>query len=191
MIVRPPGPRLDGDTELRIGVNGLDGSRDADSGSCATLLAMASHDFDILAPILHGGTAQAQLGRAEYATRQLADKADGHLPAASAAGDEHATAARRVADGTIAAGSTLHPPGAGPSTQPPQRLPGGSREVAAAWLLCVFIAVLALGATSGPHNSESPAAAVANKTAIRWHMQAVCTPPLPCAEGATAILEPW
>jgi hypothetical protein len=202
MIVRPPGPRLDGDTELRIGVNGMDGSGDADSGFCATLLATASHDLrqplqaiggahDMLAPILHGGAAQAQLDRAEDATRQLADKADGHLPAASAAGDEHATAARRVADGTIAAGSTLHPPGVGPSTQPPQRLPGGSREVAAAWLLCVFIAVLALGATSGPHNSEPPAAAVANKTAIRLHMRAVCTPPLPCAEGATAILEPW
>jgi len=202
MIDRPPGPPLDGDTESRIAGNGMAGSGDANSGFCATLLAMASDDLrqplqaiggahDMLAPILHGGAAQAQLGRAEDATRQLADKADGHLPAASAAGDEHATAARRVADGTIAAGSTLHPPGAGPSTQPPQRLPGGGREVAAAWLLCVFIAVLALGATSGLHNSEPPAAAVANKTAIRWHMRVVCTPPLQCAEGATAILEPW
>jgi hypothetical protein len=65
------------------------------------------------------------------------------------------------------------------------------REVAAAWLLCVFIAVLALGATRGLHNSEPPAATVANKTAIRWHSRAVCTPLLPCAEGVTAILEPW
>jgi hypothetical protein len=109
----------------------------------------------------------------------------------AAAGDEHATTARSVAGGTIAAGSTLHPPGAGPSTPPPQRLPGGGREIAAAWLLCVFIAVLALGATSGLHNSEPPAAAVANKTAIRWHMRAACKPPLPCAEGAIAILEHW
>ncbi len=28
-------------------------------------------------------------------------------------------------------------------------------------------------------------------TAIRWHTRAVCTPPLPCAEGGTAILDPW
>jgi len=65
------------------------------------------------------------------------------------------------------------------------------REVAATWLLCVFIAVLALGATRGLHNSEPPAGTVADKTAIRWHSRAVCTPPLPRAEGVTAILEPW
>jgi hypothetical protein len=202
MIDRPPGPPLDGDTESRIAGNGMAGSGDANSDVCTTSLAMAGHNLrqppqamggahDVLAPILHGGAAQAQPGRAEDAKRQLADKADGHLRGTSAAGDEHATAARRVADGTLAAGSTLHPPGAGPSTQPPQRLPGGGREVAAAWLLCVFIAVLALGATSGLHNSEPPTATVANKTVIRWHTRAVCTPPLRCAEGGTAILEPW
>src|SRR4030088_2635579 len=124
----------------------MDGSGDADSGFCATLLAMARHDLrqplqaiggahDMLAPILHGGAAQAQLGRAEDATRQLADKADGHLPAASAAGAEHATAARCVADGTTAADSNSPPRGGGLSTHPPQRLPDGGREVAAAWLL--------------------------------------------------------
>ena len=88
MIDRPPGPPLDGDTELRIGVDGMDGSGDADSGFCATLLAMAGHDLrqplqviggahDVLAPILHRGAAQAQLARVEDATRQLADKAYG------------------------------------------------------------------------------------------------------------------
>jgi hypothetical protein len=59
-------------------------------------------------------------------------------------------------------------------------LPSG-REIAAAWLLCVLIAVLALGATSGLHNSEPSVVTVANMTAIRWHMRAVCTPPLSCA----------
>ena len=108
---------------------------------------------------------------------------------AAAADDEHATAARRVADGALSAGSTLPRPGAGPPPRSPQRLPS-DREVAAAWLLCVFIAVLAVGATSGLHSSEPPAATVANKTAIRWHMRAACTLPLPCAEGGTAILEP-
>jgi hypothetical protein len=39
---------------------------------------------------------------------------------------------------------------------PRERLPSG-REAAAAWLLCVFIAALALGATSGLHNNEQPA----------------------------------
>src|SRR5260370_1025895 len=70
--------------------------------------------------------------------------------AASAAGDEHGTAARRVAAGALSASSTLLRPGTGPSAKSPQRSPSG-REVAAAWLLCVFIAVLALGATSGLH----------------------------------------
>jgi hypothetical protein len=202
MIDRPAGPRLDGDTAPRVGVDGIDGSGDAtNSDFCATLLAMASHELrqplqmivgahHVLARILHGSAAQAQLARVEDATRQLADKAYGRLRAASAAGDEHATAARRVADGALSAGSTLPRPGAGPPPRSPQRLPSG-REVAAAWLLCVFIAVLALGATSGLLSSEPPAATVANKTAIRWHMRAVCTPPLPCAEGGTAILEPW
>ena len=88
MIDRPPGPPLDGDTELRIGVDGMDGSGDADSGFCATSLAMGGHDLrqplqviggahDVLAPILHRGAAQAQLARVEDATRQLADKAYG------------------------------------------------------------------------------------------------------------------
>jgi hypothetical protein len=43
MIDRPPGPPLDGDTELRIGVDGMDGSGDANSDVCATSLAMAGH----------------------------------------------------------------------------------------------------------------------------------------------------
>jgi hypothetical protein len=122
--------------------------------------------------------------------RKAAVYLEAHLAVAAAGGDEHATAARRVADGALSAGPTLPRPAAEPSTRSPQWLPSG-REVAAAWLLCVFIAVLALGATSGLHNSEPPAANVANKTAIRWHMRAICTPPLPCAEGVTAILEPW
>ena len=114
---------------------------------------------------------------------------EAHLRAA-AADDEHATAARRVADGALSAGSTLPRPGAGPPPRSPQQLPS-DREVAAAWLLCVFIAALALGATSGLHNSEPPADTLTNRTAVRWHTRAVCTPPLPCAEGDTAILEPW
>jgi hypothetical protein len=117
-------------------------------------------------------------------------EADGRWRAASAAGDEHGTAARCVAAGALSASSTLLRPGAGPSTKSPQRSPSG-REVAAAWLLCVFIAVLALGATGRLHNSEPPAVTVAKKTAIRGHMPAVCAPPFPCAEGGTAILEPW
>jgi two-component system, OmpR family, phosphate regulon sensor histidine kinase PhoR len=87
MIDWSPGPRLDGDTELRIAVDGMDGSGDADRDFCATLLAMASHDLrqplqvivgahDVLARILHGSAAQAQLARVEDATRQLADKLD-------------------------------------------------------------------------------------------------------------------
>jgi ferric-dicitrate binding protein FerR (iron transport regulator) len=130
--------------------------------------------------------AQFIAGNADTAVAHV----EAHLRAASTAGDEHAIAARRVADGALSVGSTLPRPGAGPSTRSPQRSPSG-REVAAAWLLCVFIAVLALGATSGRHNGEPPAATVANKTAIRWHLRAGCTPPLPCAEGGTAILEPW
>jgi len=145
---------------------------------------------DVLARIPHGGAAQAQPARPEDATTQLADTAYGRLRTASAAGDENATAARRVADGALSAGSTLPRPGVGPSPRSPQRLPSG-REVAAAWLLCVFIAVLALGATSGLHNSEPPADTLTNRTAVRWHMRTVCTPPLRCAEGGTAILEPW
>ena len=201
MIDRPPGPPLDGDTESRIAGDGMAGSGDANSDVCATSLAMAGHHLrqppqvmggahDVLARIPHGGAAQAQPARPEDTTTQLADTAYGRLRAASAAGEEHATAARRVADGALSAGSTLPRPGVGPSPRSPQRLPSG-REVAAAWLLCVFIAVLALGATSGLHNSEPPTATVANKTAIRWHTRAVCTPPLRCAEGGTAILEPW
>ena len=201
MIDRPPGPPLDGDTDSRIAGDGMAGSGDANSDVCATSLARAGHNLrqppqvmggahDVLAPIPHGGAAQAQPARPEDTTTLLADTADGRLRAASAAGDEHATAARRVADGALSVGSTLPCPRAGPSTRSPQRLPSG-REVVAAWLLCVFVAVLALGATSGLHNSEPPAATVPNKTAIRWHMRAVCTPPLPCAEGGTAILEPW
>jgi len=73
---------------------------------------------------------------------------------------------------------------------PRERLPSG-REAAAAWLLCVFIAALALGATSGLHNNEQPAAPLANKTATPWRLRAICTPPLPCSEGGTAIREPW
>ena len=38
--------------------------------------------------------------------------------------------------------------------------------VAAAWLLCICVAALALGVTRGLHNSELPAATVADKTAI-------------------------
>src|SRR5258708_32736142 len=70
MIGRPPRPRLDGNTELRVGVDGIDGSGDANSGFCARLWAMASHDLrqplqvidgahDVLAPIHHGAAAQA------------------------------------------------------------------------------------------------------------------------------------
>jgi hypothetical protein len=123
----------------------MDGSGDANSGFCAMLLAMASHHLrqplhvidsarDVLVPIHHGASAQAQQARVEYATRQLADKAYGRLRAASAAGDEHATAARRVTDGALSAGWTLPRPRVGPSTRSPQRLPSG-REFAAAWLL--------------------------------------------------------
>ena len=122
--------------------------------------------------------------------RKAAVYLEAHLAVAAAGGDEHATAARRVADGALSAGSTLPRPGVGPSPRSPQRLQSG-REVAAAWLLCVFIAVLALGATSGLHNSEPPADTLTNRTAVRWHMRTVCTPPLRCAEGGTAILEPW
>src|SRR5690242_16558091 len=112
---------------------------------------------------------RAQQARVGDVTRQLTDKADSRLRAASATGEEHATPARRAADGALSVGTTLPRPGARPSTRSPQRLPSG-RELAAAWLLCVFIAVLAVGATSGLHSSEPPAATVANKTAIRWHM---------------------
>ena len=68
----------------------LDGGGDftrAASDFSATLLAMAGHDLrqplqvivgahDLLARIPHGGAVQAQLARAEDATRQLADKLD-------------------------------------------------------------------------------------------------------------------
>ncbi len=68
----------------------LDGGGDlacAAGDFSATLLAMAGHDLrqplqvivgahDLLARIPHGGAAQAQLNRAEDATRQLADKLD-------------------------------------------------------------------------------------------------------------------
>ena len=80
-------------------------------------------------------------------------EADGRRRAASAAGNEHGTAARRVAAGALSASSTLLHPG-GPSTKLPQRSPSG-REVAATWLLCVFIAVLALGATQSSIRSPS------------------------------------
>jgi hypothetical protein len=73
---------------------------------------------------------------------------------------------------------------------PAERLPSG-REAAAAWLLCVFIAALALGVTSGLHDKELPAATVADKTAIGWHAGSVCRLPLACAEGDTAIGKPW
>jgi hypothetical protein len=106
MIDRPPGPPLDGDTESRIAGDGMAGSGDANSDVCATSLAMAGHNLrqppqvmggahDVLARIPHGGAAQAQPARPEDATRQLADTAYGRLRAASAAGEEHATGARR------------------------------------------------------------------------------------------------
>jgi hypothetical protein len=200
-MIDPPRPPLDGDTESRIGGDGMAGSGDANSDVCATSLAMEGHNLrqppqvmggahDVLARVPHGGAAQVQPARPEDATRQLADTVYGRLRAASAAGEEHATAARRAADGALSVGSTLPCPVARLSTRSPQRLPSG-REVAAAWLLCVFIVVLALGATSGLHNSERPADTLTDRTAVRWHTRAVCTPPLPCAEGGTAILEPW
>ena len=66
---------MDGDTESRIAGDGMAGSGDANS-DCATASAMASHD--LRHPLkTTGGAAQAQLGRAEVATRQLADKAYG------------------------------------------------------------------------------------------------------------------
>jgi hypothetical protein len=80
MIDRPPGPSLDGDTELRIGVDGMDGSGDANSGVCARLWAMASYDLrqplqvisgahNVLAPNpprrLRAGTAGSGRGRYE------------------------------------------------------------------------------------------------------------------------------
>jgi hypothetical protein len=149
------GPPLGDDTARRIGVDGIDGSADANSGFCATLLAMASHELrqplqvivsahDVLARIFHRSAAQAQLARVKDATRQLADKACCRARAASAAGDEHATAAKRAADGALSAGSTLPRPGAGASTRSPQELPSG-REVAAAWLLCLHRGACARG----------------------------------------------
>ena len=44
-------------------------------------------------------------------------------------------------------------------------------------------AVLALGATSGVHDSEPPADTLTSRTAVRWHMRAVCTPPPPVCGG--------
>ena len=73
---------------------------------------------------------------------------------------------------------------------PAERLASG-REAAAAWLLCVFIAALALGVTTGLHNKELPTATVADKTAIGWHLRSVCRLPLKCVEGDTAIEKPW
>jgi hypothetical protein len=73
---------------------------------------------------------------------------------------------------------------------PAERLPS-TREAAAAWLLCLFIAALALGVTTGLHNKELPTATVADKTAIGWHLRSVCRLPLKCVEGDTAIEKPW
>jgi hypothetical protein len=73
---------------------------------------------------------------------------------------------------------------------PAERLPSW-REAVAAWLVCVFIAALALGVTSGLHNSELPTGTVADKTAIGWHARYVCRLPLACAEGDTAIGKSW
>jgi hypothetical protein len=55
----------------------------------------------------------------------------------------------------------------------------------------VFIAALALGVTTGLHDKELPAATVAEKTAIGWHLRSVCRLPLKCVEGDTAIEKPW
>jgi hypothetical protein len=139
MIGRPPRPRLDGNTELRVGVDGIDGSGDANSGFCARFVGdgqprpapAAAGDrrrARCARPNPPRRLAQAQQARVEDATRQLADKAYGRLRAASAAGDEHATAARRVTDGALSAGWTLPRPRAGPSTRSPQRLPSGPRS---------------------------------------------------------------
>jgi hypothetical protein len=73
---------------IAANADGMDASGDANSDFCATLLAMASGDLrqplpvivsahGMLARIPHSGAAQAQLARAEDATRQLADKAYG------------------------------------------------------------------------------------------------------------------
>jgi two-component system, OmpR family, phosphate regulon sensor histidine kinase PhoR len=84
----PQHPDLE--VELPMTNSRLDGGGDfvrAASDFSATLLAMAGHDLrqplqvivgahDLLARIPHGGAAQAQLNRAEDATRQLADKLD-------------------------------------------------------------------------------------------------------------------
>ena len=182
MIVRSPGRRLDGDT-------GLAGWRRWNG-------RLRRRRQRLLCDVIGDGqsglapaAARAQLGRAEDDPRPLADKPSSHVPAASAASGEHATVAPRAADGALSDGLTLPCPGAGPSPRSPQRSPSG-REVAAAWLLCVVIAVLALGATGGLHNSEPPAATVAKKTAILGHMPAVCALPLRCAEGGTAIFGP-
>ncbi len=105
MIDWPAGPPLDGDIAPRIGVDGMDGSEDANSDFCAMLLAMASHDLrqplqaivsarDVLARILHGSAAQAQLARVKDTTRQLAGKA---CCRASRVGGRRRTQGRREA----------------------------------------------------------------------------------------------
>src|ERR1700730_12122439 len=84
----PQHPDLE--VELPMTNSRLDGGGDfvrAASDFSATLLAMAGHDLrqplqvivgahDLLARIPHGGAAQAQLTRAEDATRQLSDQLD-------------------------------------------------------------------------------------------------------------------
>jgi hypothetical protein len=202
MIDRPAGPLLDGDTPPRVGVDGIDGSGDATNNDfCATLLAMASHELrqplqmivgahHVLAPNpprqRRAGTAGSGRGCHEATGRQSL------RPPASRVDGRRRTRDRREACSRWRAISRLDvTPSRGWATAKVASAVAERREVAAAWLLCVFIAVLALGATSGLLSSEPPAATVANKTAIRWHMRAVCTPPLPCAEGNTAILEPW
>src|SRR5712691_8323627 len=90
-VTCPPLPQHpDPQVELPVMTSRLDGGGDlacAASDFSATLLAMAGHDLrqplqvivgahDLLARITHGGAAQAQLNRAEDATRQLADKLD-------------------------------------------------------------------------------------------------------------------
>jgi two-component system phosphate regulon sensor histidine kinase PhoR len=87
MIDWPRGFQLAGDAESAIGAHRRNSFVEADSDFCATLLAMASHDLrqplqvivgahDLLGRIPHGGAAQAQLARAEDATRQLTDILD-------------------------------------------------------------------------------------------------------------------
>src|SRR5712671_5554077 len=81
--------------------------------------------------------AQFVAGNADTAVAYL----EAHVRAASTAGDEHATAARRVADGALSGRLDVTPSRGWAIDEVAHRLPSG-REVAAAWLLCVFIAVL-------------------------------------------------